>query len=40
MAEWRFGLSIIFAMFGVILVGCGFYAIGDMTIMFPFVLIF
>ena len=30
MAEWRFGLSIIFAMFGVILVGFGFYAIGDM----------
>ena len=30
MAEWRFGLSIIFAMFGVILLGFGFYAIGDM----------
>lgn len=30
MAEWRFGLSIMFAMFGVILVGFGFYAIGDM----------
>jgi len=30
MPEWRFGLSIIFAMFGVILVGFGFYAIGDM----------
>ena len=31
MAEWRFKLSIIFAMFGVILVGFGFYAIGDMV---------
>ena len=31
MAEWRFGLSIIFAMFGVILLGFGFYAIGDMV---------
>ena len=30
MSEWRFGLSIIFAMFGVILVGFGFYAIADM----------
>jgi len=30
MAEWRFGLSIIFAMFGVILIGFGFYAIADM----------
>ena len=30
MAEWRFKLSIICAMFGVILVGFGFYAIGDM----------
>ena len=30
MSEWRFGLSIIFAMFGVILIGFGFYAIGDM----------
>ena len=31
MAEWRFRLSIIFAMFGVILLGFGFYAIGDMV---------
>ena len=30
MSEWRFGLSIIFAMFGVILIGFGFYAIADM----------
>ena len=30
MAEWRFGLSIIFAMFGVILIGFGFYSIADM----------
>ena len=30
MSEWRFGLSIICAMFGVILVGFGFYAIADM----------
>lgn len=30
MAEWRFGLSIICAMFGVILIGFGFYAIADM----------
>ena len=30
MPEWRFGLSIIFAMFGIILIGFGFYAIGDM----------
>ena len=30
MSEWRFGASIIFAMFGVILLGFGFYAIGDM----------
>ena len=30
MSEWRFGLSIIFAMFGIILIGFGFYAIGDM----------
>ena len=30
MSEWRFGLSIIFAMLGVILLGFGFYAIGDM----------
>lgn len=30
MPEWRFKLSIIFAMFGVILLGFGFYAIGDM----------
>ncbi len=30
MAEWRFGLSIVCAMFGVILVGFGFYAIADM----------
>lgn len=29
MSEWRFGLSIIFAMFGVILIGFGFYAIAD-----------
>ena len=31
MAEWRFKLSIICAMFGVILIGFGFYAIGDMV---------
>ena len=31
MSEWRFQLSIIFAMFGVILLGFGFYAIGDMV---------
>ncbi len=31
MSEWRFGLSIIFAMFGVILLGFGFYAIGDIV---------
>ena len=30
MAEWRFGLSILCAMFGVILIGFGFYAIADM----------
>ena len=30
MSEWRFGLSIIFAMFGVILLGFGFYAIANM----------
>ncbi len=30
MSEWRFGLSIICAMFGVILLGFGFYAIADM----------
>lgn len=30
MAEWRFRLSIICAMFGVILIGFGFYAIADM----------
>lgn len=30
MAEWRFGLSIICAMVGVILIGFGFYAIADM----------
>lgn len=30
MSEWRFGLSIICAMFGVILIGFGFYAIADM----------
>lgn len=30
MSEWRFGLSIICAMFGIILVGFGFYAIADM----------
>ena len=29
MSEWRFGLSIIFAMFGVILLGFGFYAIAN-----------
>ena len=29
MAEWRFGVSILFAMFGVILLGFGFYAIAD-----------
>ena len=29
MSEWRFGLSIIFDMIGVILIGFGFYAIGD-----------
>lgn len=31
MAEWRFKFSIICAMFGVILIGFGFYAIGDMV---------
>ena len=31
MSEWRFGASIICAMFGVILLGFGFYAIADMT---------
>ena len=31
MTEWRFGLSIICAMFGVILIGFGFYAIADMV---------
>lgn len=31
MSEWRFGLSIIFVMFGVILLGFGFYAIGDIV---------
>lgn len=31
MSEWRFGLSIIFDMIGVILIGFGFYAIGDMV---------
>ena len=30
MSEWRFKLSIICAMFGVILIGFGFYAIADM----------
>ena len=30
MSEWRFGASIICAMFGVILAGFGFYAIADM----------
>lgn len=30
MAEWRFGLSIICALLGVILIGFGFYAIADM----------
>ena len=30
MSEWRFGLSIICAMFGIILVGFGFYAIANM----------
>ena len=30
MAEWRFGVSIICAMFGVIMIGFGFYAIADM----------
>lgn len=30
MAEWRFGLSIICVMFGIIFVGFGFYAIADM----------
>lgn len=30
MAEWRFRLSIICSMFGVILIGFGFYAIADM----------
>lgn len=29
MSEWRFGLSIIFAMFGVILLGFGFYSIAN-----------
>ena len=31
MSEWRFGTSIICAMFGVILIGFGFYAIADMV---------
>lgn len=31
MAEWRFGVSILFAMFGVILLGFGFYAIADIV---------
>ena len=31
MSEWRFELSIIFAMLGVILIGFGFYAIGDIV---------
>lgn len=31
MSEWRFKLSIIFAMLGVILIGFGFYAIGDIV---------
>ena len=30
MAEWRFGASILCAMFGVILIGFGFYALADM----------
>ena len=30
MSEWRFGLSIICAMVGIILIGFGFYAIADM----------
>lgn len=30
MSEWRFGLSILCAMFGIILIGFGFYAIADM----------
>ena len=30
MSEYRFGLSIMCAMFGVILIGFGFYAIADM----------
>ena len=30
MAEWRFGLSIICALLGVILIGFGFYVIADM----------
>ena len=30
MSEWRFGVSIICAMFGVIFVGFGFYAMADM----------
>ena len=30
MSEWRFGVSIICAMFGVILAGFGFYTIADM----------
>lgn len=30
MSEWRFGLSIICVMFGIIFVGFGFYAIADM----------
>ncbi len=29
MSEWRFGLSILFAMLGVILIGFGFYSIAD-----------
>lgn len=30
MAEWRFELSIIWAMFGIVLIGFGFYAVADM----------
>ena len=30
MAEWRFRLSIIWAMFGIVLIGFGFYAVADM----------
>ena len=34
MSEWRFGASIICAMFGVILMGFGFYAIAEFNNIF------